>query len=99
MLSLFVGLISMYRLTEVKAIVLAAQIQMNAEVNLELPDLIKQLETPVFICAHDELIDTSSFEKAGGILPGSNVSVALKVFESHIPAYSAGKHPDILQRD
>lgn len=77
------------RRSAAKAIVLGAQIQIDAEVNAELPGLIKQLDTPVFIGGNDSLIDTESFERAGGVLLGSNVSVALKVFESHIPAYSS----------
>lgn len=82
-----------------KAIVLGAQTQIDTEVNSELPHLIKQLDTPLFIGGNDSLIDTNRFEQAGGILLGSNVSVALKVFESHIPAYSAARHPGTLQKD
>ena len=32
--------------------------------------------------------DSDAFQASGGVLSGSNVSVALKVFESHVPAYS-----------
>jgi len=82
-----------------KAVVLGAQTQIDAELNSKLPDLINNLDTPVFIGGNDSLIDTDRFEQAGGILLGSNISVALKVFESHIPAYSASRHPDTKHTD
>jgi len=72
-----------------KAIVLGAQTNMNNDVNKELNGLIQELNTPVFIGGSDDLIDTDAFQASGGVLLGANVSVALKVFESHVPAYSA----------
>lgn len=74
-----------------KAVVLGAQIQMDDNVNNELTGLAKALNTPVFIGGSDELVDTEAFQASGGILLGTNVSVALKVFESHVPAYSAAQ--------
>jgi len=75
-----------------KAVVLGAQTQMDESANKGLAELAKELNTPVFIGGLDELIDTDAFQASGGILLGSNVSVALKVFESHVPAYSASTH-------
>ena len=72
-----------------KAIVLGAQSQMESNVNAELPQMIKEFKTPVFIGGSDELIDTDAFQSAGGTLLGSNISVALRVFESHVPAFTA----------
>lgn len=74
-----------------KAVVLGAQTHMDASVNKELTALVKDLQTPVFIGGSNELIDTDAFQASGGILLGANVSVALKVFESHVPAYSAAQ--------
>jgi len=74
-----------------KAVVLGAQSQMDKNLNTELTTLVSQLNTPVFIGGSDELIDTDAFQASGGILLGANVSVALKVFESHVPAYSAAQ--------
>ncbi len=76
-----------------KAIVLGGQTELDPSVNTELPVLVEQLDTPVFIGGHDALIDTSKFEEAGGILLGNNVAVALKVFESHVPVYASTKQP------
>jgi len=72
-----------------KAVVLGAQTQMDENANKELAALAEELNTPVFIGGSDALIDTEAFQASGGILLGANVSVALKVFESHVPAYSA----------
>ena len=74
-----------------KAVVLSAQTVMDENTKDGLTALPKELNTPVFIGGSDELIDTEVFQKSGGILLGSNVSVALKVFESHVPAYSAAQ--------
>jgi len=72
-----------------KAVVLGAQTRMDDNVNKELTALVKELNTPLFIGGSNELIDTDAFQASGGILLGANVSVALKVFESHVAAYSA----------
>ena len=74
-----------------KAVVLSAQTVMDENTKDGLTALPKELNTPVFIGGSDELIDTEVFQASGGILLGSNVSVALKVFESHVPAYSAAQ--------
>ena len=74
-----------------KAVVLGAQTQMDSNVNSELADVINDIKTPVFIGGSDELIDTENFQSAGGILLGSNISVALRVFESHVPAFTASR--------
>lgn len=74
-----------------KAVVLGAQSQMDENTNQRLTTLTKELNVPVFIGGSDELIDTESFQASGGILLGTNVSVALKVFESHVPAYSTAQ--------
>ena len=71
-----------------KAIVLSAQTQMDENTNQKLAALTKALNTPVFIGGSDKLIDTEAFQASGGILLGENVSVALRVFESHVSAYS-----------
>jgi len=78
-----------------KAVVLSAQTVMDEKANNGLTDLANELNTPVFIGGPDELINTEAFQEAGGILLGSNVSVALKVFESHVPAYSAAQSTSI----
>jgi len=72
-----------------KAVVLGAQTRMDDNVNKELTALTKALNTPLFIGGSNKLIDTDAFQASGGILLGANVSVALKVFESHVAAYSA----------
>ena len=74
-----------------KAVVLGAQTQIDENANKELTTLTKQLNTPVFIGGSDKLIDTEAFQASGGILLGDNLSVALKEFESHVPAYSVAK--------
>lgn len=74
-----------------KAVILGAQTHMGNQVNNELTTLTKELNTPVFIGGSDELIDTNAFQASGGILLGASVSIALKVFESHVPPYSASQ--------
>jgi len=81
-----------------KAVVLSAQTVMDENAKDGLNALSKELNTPVFIGGSDDLIDTEDFQASGGILLGSNVSVALKVFESHVPAYSAAQDTTIHSR-
>ena len=71
-----------------KAVVLSAQTRMDENTKQKLAGLTNELNIPVFIGGSDELIDTESFQAGGGVLLGSNISVALKIFESHVPAYS-----------
>ena len=68
---------------------LGAHIQIDKNVNAELVSMIPTLNIPVFIGGSHELIDTDAFQSAGGILLGSKISVALRVFESHVPAYGS----------
>jgi len=82
-----------------KAVVLGAQTQMEPNINAELADVITDIKAPVFVGGSDELIDTEKFESEGGILLGSNNSVALRVVESHVPAYPASRHPDTPQQE
>lgn len=74
-----------------KAVVLGAQTRMDDNANKGLNSLVKELNIPVFIGGSDKLIETDTFQGNGGILLGANVSVALKVFESHVAAYSASQ--------
>ncbi|TNF98448.1 MAG: MerR family transcriptional regulator [Gammaproteobacteria bacterium] len=70
-----------------RAVVLGAHVQMNKNINAELAGLVPKLEIPVFIGGSHEFIDTDTFQAAGGILLGSKISVALHVFESHVPPH------------
>jgi len=72
-----------------RAVVIAVQDHMHASTTNELPALVSKLNTPVFIGGSNRLVDTSAFQTSGGILLGENISVALRVFESHVPAYPA----------
>jgi len=59
----------------------------SESVNQSLIQLPGELSTPVFIGGSDRQLDSDAFEAAGGILLGDNISVAIRVFESHIPVY------------
>jgi len=72
-----------------KAIVLGAHTQVNKAVDTELASLIATLKTPVFIGGLDKQINTDIIESNNGILLGSNIQVALRIFESRVPPYSA----------
>lgn len=72
-----------------RAAVLSAPSAMDKNTYSELTKLVPELTSPVFLGGADEQMDTASFEAAGGILLGSRISVALRVFESHVPAYPA----------
>ena len=72
-----------------KALVLSVHNQLKTEVSNELSSMIPKLPSAVFIGGHTASIDTGDIESAGGILLGNNISVAIRVFESHIPAYPA----------
>ncbi|TNF92408.1 MAG: MerR family transcriptional regulator [Gammaproteobacteria bacterium] len=74
-----------------RAVVLGAHIQMDKNINAELAGLVPKLEIPVFIGGSHEFLDTDAFQAAGGILLGSKISVALRVFESHVPPYTLAK--------
>lgn len=72
-----------------KAIVLGAHTQVNKDVNAELASLIPTIKTPVFVGGLDNQINSDVIESNGGILLGSNIQVALRIFENHVPAYSS----------
>ena len=78
-----------------KAIVLGAHTQVNKDVNTELASLIPTLQAPVFIGGVDKQINTDIIESNNGILLGSNIQVALRIFESHVPAYSTVNHANV----
>jgi len=59
----------------------------SESVNQSLIQLPGELSTPVFIGGSDRQLDSDAFQAAGGILLGNNISVAIRVFESHIPVY------------
>ena len=78
-----------------RAIVLSSNTPVSGTVNAELLRLLPKLKTPVFLGGEGDVNDreSSAFQSAGGILLGSNLTVALGVFERHVPAYpSAGKN-------
>lgn len=70
-----------------KAIVLGAHMQLNKNINSELATLVSTIDAPVFIGGHDENINTDAIQASGGILLGSNIPVALRIFESQIKVY------------
>lgn len=72
-----------------KAVVLGAHMQLNNELNTELVTHISDLDIPVFIGGYDENIDTSTVQTSGGILLGSNIPIALRIFESYVKAHPA----------
>lgn len=73
-----------------KAVVLGAHMQLNNDINTELLTHISNIDIPVFIGGYDENIDISAVQTSGGILLGSNIPVALRIFESYVKA-----HPSI----
>ena len=70
-----------------KAVVLGAHMQLNNDLNTELATHISDLDIPVFIGGYDENIDTSAVQTSGGVLLGSNIPVALRIFESYVKAH------------
>jgi DNA-binding transcriptional MerR regulator len=70
-----------------KAIVLGAHMQLSKDINDELVSTISELDTPVFIGGYDENIDTEAIQDNGGVLLGSNIPVALRIFEHQIKVY------------
>jgi len=82
-----------------KAVVLGSQSEADKNINSELKDVVNDINVPVFIGGSDDLIDTDHFESTGGILLGESISVALRVFESHVPAYTASRTPNTSQSE
>lgn len=72
-----------------KAIVLGAHMQLDTNLNPDLLSLVSGIDTPVFIGGYDENIDADAVQANGGILLGSNIPVALRIFENHLKAYPA----------
>ncbi|MCP4077065.1 MAG: MerR family transcriptional regulator [Gammaproteobacteria bacterium] len=75
------------RRSAAKAVVLSVYDQMSPAQNTQLTQLVRDLPTPLFIGGAGQLDDSAAFETAGGILLGASISVALRVFENHIPVY------------
>jgi hypothetical protein len=57
----------------------------------ELAELLDELDIPVFLGGRTDDTDKERIDKAGGILLGENISVALKVIDTHLPAYARGR--------
>jgi len=74
-----------------KAIVIGMQPNMEQSISESFSELIPTLKIPLFIGGDNDAEDNDRLEKAGGIILGANISVALRVFESHLPAYGAAK--------
>lgn len=74
-----------------KAVVLSTHTSNDKNIDEELVSTMNQIDTPVFLGGSTDLIDTELFQNSGGILLGSNISVALKVFESHVAAHSSAE--------
>lgn len=74
-----------------KAIVMGTQYKMDQQSSEALSQLIPELKIPLFVGGDSDTTDNNLFENAGGIILGPNISVALRVFESHLPAYSSVK--------
>ena len=74
-----------------KAVVLSAHSSDEQNLDQQLISALDNIDTPVFLGGSAKLEENQAFEKAGGILLGSNISVAMKVFESHIAAYPSEK--------
>ena len=70
-----------------KAVVLGAHLQLNNDLNADLITHISDLDIPVFIGGYDENIDISAVQTSGGVLLGSNIPVALRIFESYVKAH------------
>ena len=70
-----------------KAVVLGAHMQLNNDLNSDLITHISDIDIPVFIGGYDDNIDTSAVQTSGGVLLGSNIPVALRIFESHVKSH------------
>ena len=80
-----------HRHAAARAIILSSNTPIPSTVSAELQKLIPLLKIPVFVGGNVDIQDEEStaFQSAGGILLGPNLTVALRVFESHVPAYPA----------
>ncbi len=76
------------RRSAAKAVVLGANMQLNNDLNAKLVTHISNLDVPVFVGGYDKNINTAAVENSGGILLGSSIPVALRIFESIVKAYS-----------
>ena len=78
-----------------RAIVLGTRTPMDKDINEGLARLMPGLGVPVFVGGSDEPGDTEAFQSAGGILLGSRVAVALRVFANHIPPHPPAPGPAV----
>lgn len=74
-----------------RGVVLSTNQSLSDSANEELAELLEKLDIPVFIGGRIDNMDKESIDKAGGILLGENISVALKVIDTHLPAYANGR--------
>lgn len=72
-----------------RAIILSVQNEIPENSVNDINHLISTISRPVFIGGLNQSLDESIFEKSGGILLGSNTSIALQVLEKHVPAYTS----------
>ena len=71
-----------------KAVILSVQSTTDSKLNKELPDLVKQLNVPVFIGGNYPQLDCEKFQSVGGNLLGNQTAIAINIFERKVPAYS-----------
>ncbi len=71
-----------------RAVIVSARGTTDESIRDSLPALVDALPVPLFLGGEAGDIDIPAFEKAGGILLGERVSVALRVLGSHVPAHA-----------
>lgn len=74
-----------------RGVVLSTNQSLSDSTHEELAELLDELDVPVFLGGRTDDKDKERIEKAGGILLGENISVALKVIDTHLPAYARGR--------
>jgi len=73
-----------------RGVVLSSRADIDATMEQQLADLLTWVNVPVMLggpCSDHPL---PRFEQAGGVRLGSRIAIALRILDSHIPAFGAG---------
>lgn len=73
-----------------RGVVLSSRADIDRTREQQLADLVNRLNVPVLLGGRCSDHPLRKFEQAGGVRLGSNIGIALRVLDSHVPAFGAG---------
>lgn len=70
-----------------RAIVLSTNSPIPANIRNGLAEVMRMVKTPIYLGGRVEQEDANQFQSNGGVILGSNLIIALRIFENQVQAY------------